>query len=225
MPSAPCPADLEASLPPAYGDDLGCAGIKRDRHLVCAFLTLGLWVILLLKLLSVENVASADVEHFFDDDGSFYGLFFGVYALYLLECVLSGTHSFLRHRHGQDGAESTVFNLRRTPPTIHWSIQNYHYETRHRSRTVTDSNGNKRTEHYTERGTDRAGLCLGPRAPLLLLLLLTLGPCVLRSACQHPLCRSQLRDFHLAGPVGNLPAAQVRAWARADAATVGCANP
>eukprot|EP00730_Choanoeca_flexa_P002754 TRINITY_DN11163_c0_g1_i1.p3 TRINITY_DN11163_c0_g1~~TRINITY_DN11163_c0_g1_i1.p3 ORF type:complete len:356 (+),score=21.00 TRINITY_DN11163_c0_g1_i1:2672-3739(+) len=150
-PSAPDDGNLE--LPPAYADDLSCwNGVKRDRHLICALLTLGLWTMLLLKLLvETKQIDDQGTIDFFTNFGSFLGTFFGIYAMYLIECSCSGTYSFLRNRQSDSDAGDAIHRVRNTPPSIRFTIQNYHYETRVRTRSVSDGNGGTRTETYTER--------------------------------------------------------------------------
>jgi hypothetical protein len=111
-------------LPPAYADDLTCwNGVKRDRHLLCLLLTAGLWTVLILRIVVAMNAADRGTTEFFTNPGAFLGLFFGLYAVYLIECGCSGTFSFLRNRMPEQGAGNRVHAMRSQPPTIRFSIQ------------------------------------------------------------------------------------------------------
>ena len=47
--------------------------------------------------------------------------------------------------------EQFVERIKAQPAEIHWSVRCYHWETRRVQKTVTDANGNKRTEWETRR--------------------------------------------------------------------------
>eukprot|EP00045_Choanoeca_perplexa_P004533 m.38932 g.38932 ORF g.38932 m.38932 type:complete len:336 (-) comp12624_c0_seq1:385-1392(-) len=187
-PSAP--GEQPDDLPPAYGDDLSCwNGVKRDRHLLCLVLSLGLWTILILRIVVATGNADGDTTRFFTNPGAFYGLFFGVYALYLLECGLSGTFAFLRNRMSEHEAGDKVHGMRSTPPSIRFTIQNYHYETRTRTRSVSDGNGGTRTETYTEQGLSCYVMSYHTLPHSFLA----------NSKSQHPLCCLAIQRWPVAG--------------------------
>ena len=121
-PSAP--GEQTQELPPAYADDVTCwEGVKRDRHLLSMLLTLGLWTVLILRIVVLLGAADQGTTDFFTNPAAFLGVFFGIYALYLIECGCSGTHAYLRNRMSEHEAGNRVHAMRSTPPTIRFSIQ------------------------------------------------------------------------------------------------------
>ncbi|EGD76692.1 hypothetical protein PTSG_08043 [Salpingoeca rosetta] len=137
-------------LPPAYEDDVSCsAGIKRNQHKMCLVFTLGLLTVIILRILAAFDVLPEPANSNLNNPAIFWPIFAGVYLIYFIECTCSSTGAFTRNKTMQP--ELLVQQVQQSPPNINWFIQCYHYETRHRTRTVRDSNGNTRTEHYTER--------------------------------------------------------------------------
>lgn len=138
------------ALPPAYSDDVSCsAGMKRSQHRLCLLFTLGLLVLILLRVLAEVGALPEDDADNLRDPVIFFPVLAGLYIIYLIECSCSSTRAFTHNKTTEPDA--LVNAVHGNPPTIYFSIQCYHYETRHRTRTVRDSNGNTRTEHYTER--------------------------------------------------------------------------
>ena len=69
---------------------------------------------------------------------------------YLLEaCCYSHTLQYLRHTKTAEGTVVFMQRLQKAAPIIEMHVDCYHYETRHHTRTVTDSDGNTTTESYT----------------------------------------------------------------------------
>jgi hypothetical protein len=72
-------------------------------------------------------------------------------VMIVIEFCACPSARFLRNILQDGSAYQHVENVRKAPPSIHWHIQCYHYETRHYTETRTDSEGKKHTEHKTER--------------------------------------------------------------------------
>lgn len=80
----------------------------------------------------------------------FWGLFAWLYSTYCLEAILvSKTLQYLTHIKLRPEVIDYYNDMRSKPPFIQWRIECWHWETR--TRVVTDSNGNTRTETYQER--------------------------------------------------------------------------
>eukprot|EP00056_Hartaetosiga_gracilis_P001057 m.41991 g.41991 ORF g.41991 m.41991 type:complete len:378 (-) comp10479_c0_seq1:687-1820(-) len=146
------PTDVHAFSQPFITEDVGCqSGLKRSPHLKSLILTLGLWTMIVIRIIvaAAPDVIgySSDTVTMFEKDEFFYPVFFGIYLIYLIEACCSSTSGYV-HNKLQD-PNPHVAAVLDTPPTIRFHIQCYHYETR--TRTVRDSNGNTRTETYTER--------------------------------------------------------------------------
>lgn len=69
------------------------------------------------------------------------------YLLHLIECYFAGSHKFLRNSHVKETIYEFVDRIRQNEPSIWWKVQCYHYETRSRLVTTTDSNGNTTTRY------------------------------------------------------------------------------
>ena len=78
------------------------------------------------------------------------GVFF-ICLFMLIEFCACPSARFLRNIIQDGNAYQHVESVRKAPPSVHWHIQCYHYETRHYTETHTDSEGRTRTEHKTER--------------------------------------------------------------------------
>jgi hypothetical protein len=82
--------------------------------------------------------------------GVMFGIIGGCYLIYLLVgCCCNPLRNYLSNiEHGQNF--ETYYEWIRNQNGHFWFYAEcYHYETRHHTRTVTDSDGKSRTEHYT----------------------------------------------------------------------------
>jgi len=72
------------------------------------------------------------------------------YGLYFIEAFfVSTTPRYLWNQTDPEGIDVYVDRVKCVPPQVVFHVECYHYETHYR--TVTDSNGNTRTESYTEK--------------------------------------------------------------------------
>eukprot|EP00049_Salpingoeca_infusionum_P011652 m.203417 g.203417 ORF g.203417 m.203417 type:complete len:342 (-) comp14991_c1_seq1:515-1540(-) len=148
--SMPLLATDPDELPPAYADDVGCKqGCKRTQHLRSLFFTLGLFTVIILRVLAAFSLLDPQSNRTLQNPGAFAGIFIGVYLVYIIECACSSTRSFVHNR--TNDPEQHVTHVTNQKPVIIWHVQCYHYETRVRTRTVSNGNGGTRTETYTER--------------------------------------------------------------------------
>jgi len=76
-----------------------------------------------------------------------------VYIAYILECFLTGSRYYTHVIKDIDYASNYIGRMLENPPYLYVHWQNYHYETRVRTVTRTDSNGNSytTTETYQEK--------------------------------------------------------------------------
>lgn len=79
------------------------------------------------------------------------GVFGVVYLLYLIESCCSDSRRYMSNFKDVDGAEAFLSQMVDTPPDVAMTCECYHYETRYRTVSSTDSNGRTttRTESYT----------------------------------------------------------------------------
>eukprot|EP00055_Hartaetosiga_balthica_P003776 m.8965 g.8965 ORF g.8965 m.8965 type:complete len:395 (-) comp3319_c0_seq1:261-1445(-) len=146
------PTDIHAFNQPFVTEDVGCIhGFKRSPHLKCLILTLGIWVMIILRLIVAFNRAAfgyySHVPSTFEEETFFFPTLFGIYLIYLIEACCSSTKGYVNNK--MQDPNPHVAQVLDSPPQITFHIQCYHYETR--TRTVRDSNGNTKTETYTER--------------------------------------------------------------------------
>eukprot|EP00049_Salpingoeca_infusionum_P010849 m.186978 g.186978 ORF g.186978 m.186978 type:complete len:353 (-) comp14767_c2_seq7:1180-2238(-) len=151
-PSAPTLAqvtDVESIPPPAYDHDVGCVhGLKRSMHWKSLILTLALFIVILVRILAAAGVFGTPGEGV-DRPGIFAAMFLPFYIIYLIECACSGTAGYVKNKTGD--ATSLATAIRNSPPIITWHVQCYHYETRLRTRMVSDPHTNtSRMETYHE---------------------------------------------------------------------------
>ena len=122
--------------PPQYADDVGCwVGWKREPHMKCFLLTASMFTVLAL-FLTDSSAWLAETSGSKENPNNFYGIFFTLLGLYLLECCCADTRKYL----GLIGdiSDVTLYYLRTVAaaPWIRWHIQCYHYETRVRHRSA-----------------------------------------------------------------------------------------
>ena len=73
---------------------------------------------------------------------------FGIgYVLYVIECYMAGSHKFVRNTYVKETVYEFVRRIQLNRPTIWWKVECYHWETRTRTVTTTDSNGNTQTRY------------------------------------------------------------------------------
>ncbi|KAA0147249.1 hypothetical protein FNF29_07510 [Cafeteria roenbergensis] len=83
------------------------------------------------------------------------GVFGVVYLFYLIESCCSDSRKYMSNFKDVAGAEAFLSQMVDTPPDVAMTCECYHYETRYRTVTSTDSNGRTttRTESYTVKVT------------------------------------------------------------------------
>ena len=82
---------------------------------------------------------------------TFFLLFFSMLGYYGEAFCRSPTLRFLKNRVTPSDSKSLMCALQIAAPRIKMKVSCYHMETRHRTRSVTDSKGKSHNEHYTER--------------------------------------------------------------------------
>ena len=91
------------------------------------------------------------------DPGLVFGLSCGMlalaYIIMLIEVRCSDTHKYVSNFLKEGTLHQHISTMCNTRPSITWSLECYHYETRYRTVSSTDSNGHTtyRTESYQER--------------------------------------------------------------------------
>eukprot|EP00730_Choanoeca_flexa_P006577 TRINITY_DN12177_c0_g1_i1.p2 TRINITY_DN12177_c0_g1~~TRINITY_DN12177_c0_g1_i1.p2 ORF type:complete len:346 (+),score=29.15 TRINITY_DN12177_c0_g1_i1:2683-3720(+) len=128
--------------PPAYDDLTCCSGIKRDKHLLCLFLTIINWALIACYVIIPDfhkNISLA----------AFILLAAMPYALYLYECYKSSTAAYIKEKHTDNEVDAMIQKSRSSPPLFKLTIQNYHMEKRKTTRTVSNGRGGRRTETET----------------------------------------------------------------------------
>ena len=110
------------ALPPAYSDDVSCsAGMKRSQHRLCLLFTLGLLVLILLRVLAEVGALPEDDADNLRDPVIFFPVLAGLYIIYLIECSCSSTRAFTHNKTTEPDA--LVNAVHGNPPTIYFSIQ------------------------------------------------------------------------------------------------------
>ena len=134
---------------------------KQRRPNVCRFVSMFMFVVFYLWLCYVVGCAISQCS----EHGSIrYSLRYFAFAVlgisYLFIVIESGFSqdlNYLNNFSQDETAWQYIQSLHRIPPKIHMFVQCYHYETRTRDVSYTDSYGNRqtraRTEQYTERVT------------------------------------------------------------------------
>jgi len=82
-----------------------------------------------------------------------------IYIVYLVECFVTGSRHYSHVIKDFDYARNYVERMLQSPPRLYCNWENYHYETRTRLVTRTDSNGNSytTTETYQEKVVTSTG--------------------------------------------------------------------
>lgn len=126
----------------------GCA---RNPHIFTWILTLTIWF--LFASTATCNLAFSDSEgfcgFFTEQIGTVLGIAGGVAVAYWIECACSGSGKYLSNVLDGEGASQFVERIKGQAAVIWWKVACYHWETRRRSKRVTDANGNTRTEWET----------------------------------------------------------------------------
>lgn len=82
-----------------------------------------------------------------DSDGSFIAAAVFVWIVWMcMARFCSDTASYIGNMQDFVEALENIDLCIKSPPSVHWHMESYHYETR--TRTVTDGEGNTRTETY-----------------------------------------------------------------------------
>jgi len=133
-------------------DGVGMAeGCARNPHVLSWILTLLIWF-MIASLAACQFVGGDGFCEFFAGNiGTAAGITGAVAVAYWIECACSGSGKYLSNILQNEGAAQFVERIKRQPAVIRWTVRCYHWETRRRRKTVTDSNGNKRTEWETHR--------------------------------------------------------------------------
>ena len=74
--------------------------------------------------------------------GGALGLIAAIAIIYWIECFCSGTGKYLSNVLQNEGAEQFVERIKGQPAVITWNVACYHWETRRRSKRVTDARVN-----------------------------------------------------------------------------------
>eukprot|EP01084_Bolivina_argentea_P261463 441857_1 len=154
-------------------------GCQRNPHLLTWILTIIIWFMLFsVSICNIINSNATDgyCSFFSGNIGIALGITGGIAIAYWIECFCAGTGKYLNHILQNEGAEQFVERIKTQPAEIWWRVACYHFETRRKSRQVTDSNGNTRTEWetyqekvYTWRAKDqyRYNICIDVSGQLL----------------------------------------------------------
>jgi len=126
----------------------------KSSHLIPLFLTVCVWSALFFYLWSVivpvrtnttfqlttlDNIKNASII-----------AFWVCYAVYFINCCVSGSARYLCNIHTTESAYDYVKRIKLVAPNIWFSIQCYHYETHVRTEYYTDSNGNRQSREVSE---------------------------------------------------------------------------
>lgn len=131
---------------------VGCVqGCARDLHVAVMLLSASFAVLLIMYLACLTGGACHGRSFFVSP--VFWVVFALVAALFLAEAAVSDTLAYLRNINTTETLLQYVARLRQAAPTVVWTIQCYHFETRTRVVSSTDAQGRSttRTETYQER--------------------------------------------------------------------------
>lgn len=126
-------------------------GCMRNPHVLTWIFTLAIWYMLASIVVCVAIGSEGYCSFFAGNIGAALGITAAVAIAYWIECFCAGTGKYLRNILQKEGAAQFVERLKGQPAVIHWDVACYHWETRRRSKTVRDANGNTRTEWETYR--------------------------------------------------------------------------
>jgi hypothetical protein len=115
--------------------------LLRDRHFCLLFWTLALVAVAILKIIGIIGGIIFIIVYSF------------LAAAYLVVALKSNTFQYLRNIYTTETVLAFMDRMYATEPHINWFIQCYHYETRRRQVSYSDSEGRTqyRTETYQER--------------------------------------------------------------------------
>jgi len=154
-------------------------GCRRNPHLLSWIFTISFWYLLFsIAACNVLFHSATDgyCGWFVTNIGIALGITAGVALAYVIECCCAGSAKYLNHILQNEGAQQFVERIKAQPAVINWRVACYHWETRWRTKRVTDSNGNTRTEResyrekvYTWRARDlfRYATCIDVSGQLL----------------------------------------------------------
>ena len=95
--------------------------MKRSQHRLCLLFTLGLLVLILLRVLAEVGALPEDDADNLRDPVIFFPVLAGLYIIYLIECSCSSTRAFTHNKTTEPDA--LVNAVHGNPPTIYFSIQ------------------------------------------------------------------------------------------------------
>eukprot|EP01083_Nonionella_stella_P043135 116422_1 len=131
---------------PLKSKNVGCCkGCSESAHCKSFCLTFGT---LVCFVLAGEDAGTSSYEH--EGNPLFYIGAAICYLLYVIEWCASSSRRYLSNIHDQESVSLIIKKTHQSPPHIAWRVQCYHYETRTYYETVTDSDGNTRSELRTE---------------------------------------------------------------------------
>merc|ERR1711871_1447331 len=138
-----------------------CESWRSSRHFKCLLLSLGIWAVFVMDWICYFNVCSLQCSYVYNlaspwsACNSFPPYPTGLivlgclYFVYMIESMACNTRKYLSELQSVEKAFNKFMRARSLSPSISWRAVCWHTELR--TRTVTDSNGNSRTETYYER--------------------------------------------------------------------------
>jgi len=143
-----------------------CCGCTRSPNIMGAIFNFTLWcgflfliLAFVLRLPFSQNLVSSDFGKQFlgifvlPDFKIYLGILGGIYLIYFIDVFCTNTRKYLSNMDYLEDFMTFINRIKSTPPTMGFSCECYHYETRYRTVHYKDSQGNSRTrqESYQEK--------------------------------------------------------------------------